>query len=361
MQKLISKEEEAVPKNKHGNFKEKKRIIYFDILNILACICVIFLHMNGIVHNYSNSRSWKTALIFEVICYWAVPVFIMLSGATLFKYKERYDTKTFFKKRFIKVLIPWVIWSFILYIANNKKLDIIQFIKDFVYCRIEGIYWFFPLILYLYCLIPIFSIFTEKVEYRKILKGIFVFIFIFRAIIYPMCIIFDKSFPSIFGYCLEQNGYIMFLILGYLISTTNLTKKKRMLIYCLGVIAAITRYLYTYCFSIRDEIVNRDLFDYCSAVSVLLAISVFVFIKNINWEKMINKFKITPKILSEISACSFGVYLIHMLVKNHVTDILKLNVFSIWYRTIGAVGLYIICLMIVYIIKKIPIVKKIVP
>ena len=79
---------------------KNKRILYFDILNILACLSVVFLHSNSIVHTYTQLRAWKTALIFEVVLYWAVPVFIMLSGATLMKYKERYDTKTFFKKRF---------------------------------------------------------------------------------------------------------------------------------------------------------------------------------------------------------------------------------------------------------------------
>jgi surface polysaccharide O-acyltransferase-like enzyme len=142
----IKLEKEVIYNN---NEERSKRYVYFDILNILACISVVFLHMNGIVHGYSESRSWKTALIFEVICYWAVPIFIMLSGATLLKYRERYDTKTFFKRRFIKVLVPWVIWSLILFIIDTKSLNIFQYIKDFIYCKIEGVYWFFPLILYL--------------------------------------------------------------------------------------------------------------------------------------------------------------------------------------------------------------------
>lgn len=170
----------------HGDLENnsQNRIVYFDVLNILACICVVFLHMNGIVHIYSNSRAWKTALVFEVICYWAVPVFIMLSGATLLKYRERYDTKTFFKKRFIKILIPWIVWSFVIYVNNNKNINIVQFAKDFCYCRIEAIYWFFPLILYLYCLIPILSLLLKE---RKLLWGIVIFIFIFSGIINPLC------------------------------------------------------------------------------------------------------------------------------------------------------------------------------
>ena len=54
---------------------QKKRVLYFDVLNILACIAVISLHHNGVVHTYSNSWTWKTALIVETGAYWAVPVF----------------------------------------------------------------------------------------------------------------------------------------------------------------------------------------------------------------------------------------------------------------------------------------------
>lgn len=317
--------------------------------------------MNGIVHTYSTSRAWKTALIFEVICYWAVPIFVMLSGATLLKYREKYDTKTFFKRRFVKVLIPWVIWSLIIYMLNNRNLNLIQFIKDFAYCKIESIYWFFPLILYLYCLVPVFSIFTEKKEHRKILWGIVLFIFTFSSVLNPLCSIFNKTFPSIFYYCIGQNSYIIFLLLGYLLATTELSKKKRLIIYILGILSALTRYLYTYFFSIQDGAINRDLFNYCSFVSVFLAIAVFVFIKNINWDKILEKLHVSTKILSKISGCSFGVYLIHILVKSNITNIFGLDVNSIWYRTIGAVAVYILCVFIVYLLKKVPFLKKIVP
>ena len=341
--------------------KRNNRIIYFDILNILACICVVFLHCNGIVHRYSTDTSWKTSLIFEVICYWAVPIFVMLSGATLLKYREKYDTKTFFKKRFTKVLIPWIIWSFIVYLTNKGDLDLIRFAKDFIYCRIESIYWFFPLILYLYCLIPILSILTEKVEHRKILKGIVIYFFVLRSLIYPLCKIFSIKFPTILEYFIGPNAYIMFLLLGYLLSTSELSKKNRFAIYILGIIGILIRYFYTYFTSTNAGVLNRNLFDYRSFVSVFLAVAVFVFIKNINWEKVLNKLHIKPELLTKISNCSFGVYLMHRLIQNNVTKFLGLNMYSIWYRTLGAVALYIICVGIVYILKKIPIIRKAIP
>lgn len=77
---------------------KQKRVIYFDVLNILAIIAVVAMHMNGIVHLNPNIRAWNTSLVVDCIMYWAVSVFMMLSGATLMNYREKYDTKTFFKK-----------------------------------------------------------------------------------------------------------------------------------------------------------------------------------------------------------------------------------------------------------------------
>ena len=44
-----------------------QRVPYFDVLNIIACIAVIALHHNGIVHWYDvHSVIWIQALVFEV-------------------------------------------------------------------------------------------------------------------------------------------------------------------------------------------------------------------------------------------------------------------------------------------------------
>lgn len=70
---------------------KSKRILYFDLLNIISCIAVIFLHHNVVVHVYEQNPVWAQALVIEVICYWAVPVFLMLSGANLLNYREKYE------------------------------------------------------------------------------------------------------------------------------------------------------------------------------------------------------------------------------------------------------------------------------
>lgn len=337
------------------------RIIYFDILNIIACIAVCYLHCNGGVHGFSNTRLWKECLVIEVLCYFAVPIFVMLSGATLLKYRDRYTTKEYFIKRIQKVLIPWVIWSLIIYIISNKNFNLLNFANSFIYGKIETVYWFFSLIIYLYCLIPVLSVLTQKEEYRKTMWGIVVFIFLIQSVLQPILKMIHIPFPTILNYMTGQNAYIIYLLLGYLLSTTNLNKKRRLIAYTLAIMAIITRYTYTMFTSINTGKLNQDSWGYTAFTGLFLAVGIFIFIQNIDWKNIFNKLKINPKNISKLTSCSFGVYLIHILIRSKIILFLGINTQSYFSRLIFPIILYAICVMIVYIIKKIPILKRIVP
>ncbi len=341
--------------------KHQNRIIYFDVLNIIACIAVCYLHCNGEVHVFSNSRLWKESLIIEVLCYFAVPIFIMLSGATLLKYRDRYTTKQYFIKRIQKVLIPWVIWSLITYIVHNKNVNLLSFFNSFIYGKIEAVYWFFPLIIYLYCIIPVISILTQKEEYRKIMWGIVIFIFLIQSLLQPLLKMMHISFPIILNYMTGQNAYIIYLLLGYLLSTTNPNKRQRIMSYILAIIAVFTRYLYTMFASINTGKLNQDSWGYTAFTGVFLAVGVFILAKNIDWIKIFSKLKIKANNISNLASCSFGVYLIHILIRSKTISLLGINTNSYFSRLIFPIILYAMCVMIVYIIKKVPLLKKIVP
>ena len=92
---------------------KKNYILYFDLLNIFACFAVVALHVNGAVHTFAKTRNWVSCMFIEALFYFAVPVFFMLTGATLINYRKRYGTGTFFKKRLLKTLVPFIIWSII--------------------------------------------------------------------------------------------------------------------------------------------------------------------------------------------------------------------------------------------------------
>ena len=76
-------------------------------------------------------------------------------------------------------------------------------------------------------------------------------------------------------------------------------------------------------------------------------------------EKLKNKERLT-KVISKISSCSFGIYLTHKIVMYYEQDLLNINIYSWQWRTIGAICTYLISLGIILILKKIPIIKRIV-
>lgn len=150
---------------------ERKRIVYFDVLNVLACLCVVGMHCNGAVHAFSDSSVWRQSLLVDVLAYWAVPVFVMLSGATLMNYRRRYSTKVFLKRRFLKTGVPLVIWTVFFYVFYRTRGTIAwtgwrAFSNSVINFSIVPVYWFFPPLFMVYLSLPVLSLLVQN---RKIL------------------------------------------------------------------------------------------------------------------------------------------------------------------------------------------------
>lgn len=103
--------------------KPQKHYYYISVLYVVSALSAIVLHANTAFWVYRADRTWLINNFIECLFYFAVPIFFMLVGATLFDYKKRYDTKTFFRKRFTKILIPFIFWSFfgLIFFSVTKK------------------------------------------------------------------------------------------------------------------------------------------------------------------------------------------------------------------------------------------------
>lgn len=151
-----------------------------DVMNIAACIAVVALHVNGGIWSFTRNLNWAIMLITECVCYWAVPVFFMITGATLLDYRLRYSTKVFFQKRFTKTGIPFIFWSIVsifwaVYISHYLPPDVLSnlgvFLDAIVNTKGMSIYWFFPPLFALYLVIPVFSQISEDKRKNTFLYG----------------------------------------------------------------------------------------------------------------------------------------------------------------------------------------------
>ena len=186
---------------------KKKRYIYIDVLNIFACLCVIFMHCNGIAHIYSDTRAWKESMAVETLAYWAVPVFFMISGATLLGYRDKYTTGVFFKKRILKTVIPFFIWILInlaLKVATGKmemEGGVRGIVNMFTNTTTEHVYWFFIPLFMVYLSLPVVSVLKD---YKKLLVYMTAMAFLIYSV-YPVTCTLLK---------IPINGYIQFPAAG---------------------------------------------------------------------------------------------------------------------------------------------------
>ena len=343
----------------------KKRILYIDALNVLAILAVLLLHHNGIVFTFSNHFSWYTSLVVECVFYYAVPVFVMISGAMLMGYREKYGTKSFFKKRVAKVLIPaifWIVFVIIwrVFIVKTMVIDDWSFtnVMNIVFLnKAEFIYYYLFLIMGVYLTMPVLSR-LAKPEYKKTLWYIVGVFFIFNALLPNLLELVGVSYNTNLG--LMMGTYAMYAVLGYLLSTTDVPKKYRIILYCLAILLVICRYAATAVLSVEAGSLVKFAWGYGQFHAIILASAVFVFVKNMKFS-WLKKHERIINLLGKLAVCSFGVYLIHKIVMYYEVKWFGVDEASIWWRTIGALLTYGVSVLIVLIMKKIPVLKRLVP
>ena len=130
-----------------------------DILNIVACIGVILLHVSNrpLIHFESTTINFYWGAFTHSISLWPVPVFIMLSGSNLLCRKSnssRGGVNTFYKRRFLRTGIPFIAWSIIYTLYYHPDLSCQQYVSKFVNGDINSHMWFFIPLFSLYLCIP---------------------------------------------------------------------------------------------------------------------------------------------------------------------------------------------------------------
>lgn len=337
-----------------------KRVQYFDMLNVAACISVVALHCNQMVHTWQPGGNWLFALAIEVLFYWAVPIFFMLTGATLMEYRSRYDTKTFLRKRFERTVIPFVAWSLILYLFVSVPLEGTylgprSFVNMLLNCQIEQVYWFFFPLFSIYLSMPLLSRLAKNED--TILYAVLVS-FVLASVMPYLCQALGIQWSGSLSIS-AFSGMLLYVGLGYLLSKRDLSAGQRKVVYVLGIASMVFRYVYTAYFSGRMGAVDRLFFSYSAFPAVFQGIAVFVMFKSLDKVKLGEGAQHT---LSTLSSCSFGVYLIHKPILDRVVmGLFGVPMQSVLLRTLGVLVLYLICVALVYVMKKLPAIRRIVP
>ena len=291
----------------------------------------------------------------------------MITGTTLLDYRDRYNTRTFLKRRFIKTGIPFIFWSCIagmysvLILRQSFDRNPLHIIDNILNTRYLSIYWFFIPLFAIYLSIPVLSLVTRKIEMCKYasLVGL-VFVGILPLICSLVGITYNMGLtPPVVG------GYIVFVFLGYYFANTELSKVKRYSIYLLGFAGWAVHFAGTILLSDGQQEINRTFKGYTNIPSLLQSIACFVFVKKLfngsNHFPRIIASEGIQKIINRLSALTFGIYLLHFYFVSTLPMYLPINIGSLVWRIGGAIVIFWACAFITWVIQKVPLLRNLVP
>lgn len=196
-----------------------KRKNSFDFLRVLSAFAVVMIHANFLFSDFvKNQGTYSDNVIFNVVntlTRFSVPVFVMLSGALALSNPKNKDYKYFYKKSFIKIAIPFLIFLvlYILYneasaISNSASLvePLINAFKGEL-----GNLWFMYMIIGLYLLVPVLIRFIESVSNKAVLvTAITLF-----AVSFVSCLFVDVKFAWDFTVIGRFLSYFLFGYYAY--------------------------------------------------------------------------------------------------------------------------------------------------
>lgn len=345
-----------------------KKQLWVDVLTALSCVSVVYLHVNGIFWKHPNVFvTWITANAIESFFYFAVPIFFMISGYTLFGFSKRYTVREFWVKRFLRAGIPFLTWSVVWYVFNKcLSANPVWGVRDLAFLpwqifniSVQHTYWFFPCLFACYAGICTFEFLDDT---RR--KSIFAWLIVGGFLSYSVL----PFAEDILGISLKHSwqlpvvaGYMIYPLLGYIIGHSEPSKLMRSLIYVLGIAGLLVDFGTTTFFSHQDTGIYMKFKGYLNWPCVMYSCAVFTFVKGINWDRICN----VPFVrfcLNEVRDTSLGVYLLHCFILLFIKwlfveiDLWPSYASSILYRVLAPFIIVAVCVLMTRAIRKIPIV-----
>lgn len=340
----------------------KERVEYLDIMRSLACVLVVLTHC---VPPAPAGQTQSAIYAFiSFICSPSPDLFMAISGALILP--VALSTGEFMKRRFMRIVPPLFLWSaaFVCYNWLSHTVSPGEALRTFVFIPISpalGVYWFLYVILGFYLFAPIVSGWLKGTSTREV--GCFILLWGVTLVLGSAARLFilPAVTPSGNYYFILHSfgGFLGFMILGsYLRNHTGRRTIVKNVVVPLIIIAAV---LLSAAVVYKLGIPGRELFgDNLSPVAALMVWAYFMLLKDIrvgSW--------ILSKLISDFSACSFGIYLVHIFIARGVvwsvlTDTGIMNCHPLAYISVSLVLSLALSWGVVRLIRFLPFGKYIV-
>jgi surface polysaccharide O-acyltransferase-like enzyme len=341
-----------------------------DLIRTVALALIILLHAAAfpplIPTNITPQvmYGWITADVYGALGHIGVPLFVMLSGIFLLQpSKADEPLKVFFKKRFNRIGLPFIFWSITYFAWNvyvhNLPLTIDSVVESFL----SGTYvhlWFLYLLIGLYLVTPLLRVFVKYVDWKRF-KYLITLWFIGTTAVWFFNVFGPFNFnTSLFVF----TGWIGYYLLGIFLQKIKARTWILMLGTVLGILGAVLgAYLST---ALIGERVTAFFHESLSFNLIIASVSVYLLLINLPTKRIENPNVKINSVLHWIGQNTLPIYLMHYIILESfkigffgfTLNATTLNpIIEIPLLTLLTFGL---TALIVYPLKKIPIVKRLI-
>ena len=92
---------------------EGGRLAYADLLRVMAMLAVIVLHVSGgwLESLPVGTADWHALNVWDSLCRWCVPVFVMCSGMFLLDPKKALSWPSLFLRYILRMVTALLFWG----------------------------------------------------------------------------------------------------------------------------------------------------------------------------------------------------------------------------------------------------------
>ena len=335
------------------------RIIYLEVLRIIATIAVLVNHIPLVaIHLYDDSVGDNGKFIINGIVHivhFAVPVFVMITGALLLDKDRPISWRKAWNYTWRMIVIlgtVGVVFAWMEIFFEERHFNLLQ-IPYAIINTLQGKtwthLWYLYMLVGLYLLLPMLKA-TVNTLAQKQLDILIVILFLF-AFVNPMLRHFADinigiRFPLI-------SEYVAYMLMGYRFSQV---KGYPNLWFVIGIVIAL------YCMVawleyIKGHISLTVLAAYNSPLMAIYSVFIFLATKKIVED---NNVLALNNGWMAFSRDSFGIYVFHMLYVNSIYKVLKVNPFEDGFWTFIPILIVVTMLSWVstIIFRKLPLIGK---
>ncbi len=351
---------------------------YMEYLRVISIFAVIVIHVSGA--NWFRidigSANWIVQTIFNVAGRFSVCVFCMISGALLLRPDKDIRVQDIFSHYIRRILICFVVWVvlYALFYTILNHEDIAYFITRLF--RLPDHLWYLLMLMGMYLALPVLRMITKNRSVTRYMIWLII-AFCIVTLISGTTGFFDEMAGENYVYSLWKGflgnidelkvafipGYLGLFLLGHYIHEYGLgTWHKR--IVCAAIPSLILSGLLTVWISI---LTGRYVYTFMletNPLVILASAGIFAFFRGQGDTMPSEK---TPGPMTKqmvwLGSNAFGIYLIHFAIRDLLAQCFGFDVASypaILSIPLNSLLIFVISLVLIVVIRKVPFLKALV-